>query len=493
MECVIALDQGSSTTRALAVDERGRVVAAARRPIRTFRPRPGIVEHDPLELAESSEAVLDAVLSKLPKKAAVLGLGLSAQRSTVVFWDAGTGEPVGRAPSWQDGRAAALLVPLQGRQQEVHERTGLYLTPFYSAPKIRFLLDSEPELKRRADAGTLRIGPVTTWLLWRLTRGGAFAVDPTMAQRMLLMDLGTMSWDDGLLSLFGVPREALPRIRSTTGEWAVLERGGRRFPVLATLGDQQAAAVGQGAGQAGSGVLNYGTGAFYLQHAGTQTLRVPGLLTTLALQRQNAAPEFFLEGTVHAAGTSYDWLKENLGLLKDVRKVDALCRESTERLWVLQSIGGLGAPRWDYRTPAAVLGLSARTRPADLVRGVTEALAFLVADIVGAVRKAGLEPVSLKASGGVSKIDYLMQFQADLLQKGIHRLHEGEATALGAAALAAEKAGAPWARKLADAGVDREFIPRMEPERARRLHAGWLAFVAGQQRLAEELRALGAL
>lgn len=493
MDCVIALDQGSSTTRALAVDERGRVVASARRPVRTFRPRPGVAEHDSFELAETAEQALDAVLAKLPRKAAVLGLGLSAQRSTVVFWDADTGEPVGRAPSWQDGRAAALLAPLQGRQREVHERTGLYLTPFYSAPKIRFLLDTDPELKRRADAGTLRIGPVSTWLLWRLTRGGVFATDPTMAQRMLLMDLGTMAWDEGLLALFGVPAGALPRIRPTTGEWAVLERGGRRFPVLAALGDQQAAAVGQGADKVGSGVLNYGTGAFYLQHAGTQTLRVPGLLTTLALQRQNAAPEFFLEGTVHAAGTSYDWLKHNLGLLKDVRKVDALCRESTERLWVLQSIGGLGAPRWDYRTPASVLGLSARTRPADLVRGMTEALAFLIADVVAAVRKAGLEPLSLKASGGVSRIDYLMQFQADLLQKPLHRLNEGEATALGAAALAAGTAGAPWARKLTSAGVDKEFVPRMDAAQAQRLHAGWLAFVANQQRLAEELRALGAL
>ncbi|MBI5242945.1 MAG: glycerol kinase [Elusimicrobia bacterium] len=493
MECVIALDQGSSSTRALAVDAQGRVAAMARRPVATFRPKPGFVEHDADEIARTAESALDAVLLRLPRKAALAGLGLSAQRSTVVFWDAQTGKPAARSPSWQDGRAAGLLEPMQGRQQEIHERTGLYLTPYYSAPKIRFLLESESALKRLADSGRLRIGPVTTYVLWRLTRGEVFAVDPTMAQRMLLLDLRTMSWDPELLALFGVPRESLPRIAPTTGEWAVLSRKGRKFPVLAAIGDQQAAAVGQGADQAGCGVLNYGTGAFYLQHAGTRILRVPGILTTIALQRQNAAPEFFLEGTVHAAGTSYAWLKENLGLLKDIRRVDALCRESKERVWVLQSIGGMGAPRWDYRTPAAWFGLSARTKPADIVRGATEALAFFIADIAASIKSAGLEPATLKASGGLARIDALLQFQADLLQKPIHRLRESEASAFGAAYLAAETAGLPWAKALLVAGVDKKFSPQMTEEQAKRLHAGWLAFVCAQQKLAEELRSLGAL
>jgi glycerol kinase len=491
MDCVIALDQGSSSTRALAIDERGRVAAMARRRVRTFRPKPGFVEHDAEELVRTAESALDEVLGKLPKKTAVAGLGLAAQRSTVVFWDAQTGKAAAPAVSWQDGRAAGLLAPMLDRRQEIHERTGLYLTPYYSAPKIRFMLDSEPGLKRLADAGRLRIGPVTTYLLWRLSRGEVFAADPTMAQRMLLLDLPTMSWDDGLLSLFGVPREALPKVRATTGEWAVLSRKGRRIPVLAALGDQQAAAAGQGADRLGCGVLNYGTGAFYLHHAGTRALRVPGLLTTIALQRQNAAPEFFLEGTVHAAGTSYAWLRDNFGLLKDVRKVDELCRKSKERVWALHAIGGLGAPRWDYKTPTVWLGLTERTTPADIVRGVTESLAFLVADIVAAVQSAGLEAGTLKASGGMARIDALLQFQADLLGKPIHRLLESEATAFGAAYLAAQQAGLPWAKALLGSGVDKEFSPKISAEQAAKLRAGWLAFVSAQQQLGAQMRELG--
>jgi len=491
MDCVIALDQGSSSTRALAVTERGRVAAMARRAVKTFRPRPGFVEHDAEQLARTAESALDEVLGRLSRKTSVAGLAIASQRSTVVFWDARTGKAAAPALSWQDGRAAGLLAPLLERRREIHERTGLYLTPYYSAPKIRFMLDSEPALKRLADAGRLRVGPVTTYLLWRLTRGEVFATDPTMAQRMLLLDLPTMNWDEALLALFGVPREALPKVRPTCGECAVLSRKGRKFPVLASIGDQQAAAAGQGADKAGCGVLNYGTGAFYLQHAGTRALRVPGLLTTIALQRRNAAPEFFLEGTVHAAGTAYSWLRDNFGLLKDVRKVDGLCRKSKERVWALHAIGGLGAPRWDYRTPTVWLGLSERTKPADIVRGVTESLAFLVCDIVAAVQGAGLEPATLKASGGMARIDALLQFQANLLRKPIHRLLESEATAFGAAYLAAQEAGRPWAGALLGSGADKEFSPLMSEEEASRLRAAWRVFVSAQQQLGAQMRELG--
>ncbi|MFA6029430.1 MAG: FGGY family carbohydrate kinase [Elusimicrobiota bacterium] len=493
MDHVLALDQGSSSTRVVAFDESGSSTALSQRPLRTLRPAPGFVEHDPEELARGAEEALDTVLTTFPAAAGVAALGLSAQRSTVVFWDARTGKAAGRAPSWQDGRAADMLVPLQDRQRETHERTGLYLTPYYSASKIRWMLDNDPDVRRLAEAGTLRIGPVTSWLLWRLSGGTVFAADPTTAQRTLLLDLRTMDWDPELLKLFGVPREFLPAVRPTTGELCVLERGGRRIPVLAALGDQQAAAVGQGASAEGAGVLNYGTGAFFLLHTGAKAHRVPGILTSVALQKKSGAPQFFLEGTVHAAGTAYEWLKRNFGLLSDVREADRLCRESTERIWSLQAIGGLGAPRWDYKTPTVLLGLSARTKPADVVRGATEAIAFLIADCVAAVRAAGLEPRTLNASGGVARNDYLLQFQADILQKPVSRLKEGEATALGAAYLAAEEAGLPWAGKLLESGVDREFKPRMSADDAKRLSQAWTLFVETQQKLGEDLRRLGVL
>lgn len=490
-QAVIALDQGSSSSRALAVDERGRVLARAQFPVKAFHPRPGFVEHDAEELARTTERALDAVLDRLPSRVEVLGLGLAAQRSTVVLWDAKTGRPAARAPSWMDGRAAALVAPLQERQKEVHERTGLYLTPYYSAPKIRWLLDHEPKARALAEEGRLRAGPVSTYLLWRLTRGAAFKSDPAMAQRTLLCGARTGAWDDAMLAMFNIPRAMLPDIVPTTGPWGELRRKRRRLPVLAVLGDQQAAALGQGGGEPGRGVLNYGTGAFFLLHTGESLPHVPGLLTSVAWQRPGRGMSYFLEGTVHAAGTSLQWLKRGLGVLKDVRSVDKACRRSTHRVWALPAIGGLGAPRWDYRTPAAFYGLASKTRSEDLVRGVVEAIAFLMADIVAAARAAGFSAEELRASGGLANIPYLLQFQSDLLGRPISRLAEGEATALGVASMAAEAAGAPWAFELRSGRADRAFKPAVERPDAERLLSGWRRFVESQQALARDLSGLG--
>ena len=292
MEYVIALDQGSSSSRALAIDSRGRVAAMAQVPVRTRYPGPGCVEHDALDLARTQERALDSVLRRLPKKASVAALGITAQRSTIVLWDSKTGKPCAPALSWQDGRAAPLVAPLLDRQRFVHERTGLYLTPYYSAPKIRWLLENAPQVRDLAGSGRLRVGPISTYLLWRLTGGEVFAVDPTMAQRMLLLDIRSMAWDEELIALFGIPRESLPAILPTVGRWGTVVRGGRRIPVYACVGDQQSAAVGQGAQDTGEGVLNYGTGAFFLLHTGERAHRVPGLLTSVALTREAALRPF---------------------------------------------------------------------------------------------------------------------------------------------------------------------------------------------------------
>jgi len=477
----------------LAFDARGKVLARAQRQVKMTFPKPGRVEQDPEALVRSLERSLDDVLGELSPGIEIVGVGLAAQRSTIILWDAKTGKPLMRALSWMDGRAAGVAAGHMSRQQEIHRRTGLYLLPYYSAPKIRWALDHNPRLRELAAKGRLRIGPVTTYVLWKLTKGEVFAVDPAMAQRMLLLNIETGEWDESLLELFGVPRAALPEVRPTTGPWAVIRRKGRSLPILAVMGDQQSAAYGQGGAVPGTGVLNYGTGAFFLLHTGTDLHHIPGILTSIAWQRGAAPRSYFLEGTVHAAGTSYDWLRENLGLLSDVRAVDAACRRSTHRLFALPTIGGLGAPRWDYDTPTALLGLELKSRPEDVVRGVTEALAFFIADIVDAIRKQGLEVRTLRASGGLARIRYLLEFQAGLLRLPIVRLREREATALGVASMAAREAGAAWADNLRGGGRDREFKPALKAEEARRLLAGWRLFAAGQQKIAAELRGLGLL
>lgn len=492
-EVLIALDQGSGSSRALAFDVRGRILARAQVAIKTFYPRPGWVEHDAEDIRRSQERALDRVLAAIPSSARILGLGLACQRSTIAAWDSRSGRPLCRVLSWQDGRAGGLLKGLSADPHRVHEMTGLYLNPYYSAPKLRWMLENEPKVRRAAEAGTLRVGPMASYLLWRWTRGEVFAADPSLGQRTLLMNVRSLDWDSELLAQFGVPSAALPKILPSSGFWGSIHRSGRKLPVLAVLGDQQSAALGLGADVPGAGVLNHGTGAFFLLNTGEQDRRVPGLLTSVAWQRPGLPGHYFQEGTVHAAGTSFSWLKDNLGLLKNEKEVDAACRRSTQRVLALVAIGGLGAPRWDYSTFTTFLGLNSKTRPDDLVRAATESIGFMIGDIVASMRGAGLVVDSILAAGGLSRIDALIQFEADLLQTPIQRTKESEATALGVARLAAEQAGLSWAFRLSAKSLDRVFKPRIPKEDADRLAAGWRIFVENQQKASSELRRLGVL
>ena len=483
---IVALDQGSSSSRALAFDAAGDVVARVQAPVRTYSPRPGWVEHDAEELCESQERALDRLLARLPRRGKVQALAFACQRSTVVLWDARTGKAICRVPSWQDARAAESVAPMHARQAEIHAKTGLYLTPYYSAPKIRFLMQSEPRARVLLKEGRLRIGPVSSYLLWRWSGGRIFACDPSMAQRTLLFNLQSGGWDESLLDAFGIARRCLPEILPSAGNWGSLSRQGRELPVRACLGDQQAAAYGMGS-RPGVGVLNYGTGAFVLLNVGTNAARVPGLLTSVAWREPAAAvPQYLLEGTVHSAGSSLEWLRR-LGLLKDVRGADAACSQSKRRIWALAAIGGLGAPRWDYRTPSAYFGLDAQSEPADLVRATIESVAFLVSDIVSAMREAGHEMREARVSGGLSELRYLMRFQADLLGLPLRAVAEKEATALGAAALAGREIGWNW-KRAERAFFRREYTPGISGDEAARLRSRWRCFVQALQNLSAQLQ-----
>ncbi|MBI3550663.1 MAG: glycerol kinase [Elusimicrobia bacterium] len=492
-EAIIALDQGSSSSRALVIGPGGKVGARAQHPIKTYNPQPGWFEHDAEEIWRTIDRSLDEALAALPKSTRVLCAGLTTQRSTFVLWDSKTGKSLCRAPSWQDGRAGEVVESVRDRQLEIHERTGLYLTPYYSAPKLRWLIDRHPAVKKALDAGRLRAGPVGTYLLYRLTRGEVFAADPSLAQRMMLFNIRSLDWDERALETFGVPREILPSIRASADHYGEIERRGRKIPVTALLGDQQAASLGLGGEEAGSGVLNYGTGAFFLLNTGQEQHRIPGLLTSVAWQRHGQRCQYFQEGTVHAAGSSFQWLQDSLGVLSGLGKIDATCRRSKQRILALNAVGGLGAPRWDYTTFTTFLGMNSRTCPEDFVRAVAEGVAFLISDIVFAARRAGLSVKSTRASGGLSRVDYLMQFQADILQSDIIQVKEAEATALGIASLAAEEAGAHWAAGLRADGGGKTFSPKMPAEQSAKLSEGWRLFVESQQKLSAELRRLGVL
>lgn len=485
-DLLLALDQGSSSSRAVLFDLKGKVVALAQRPVRTKRPKAGWAEHDALELARTLESALDAVLSGLGPKDNVLGAGLAVQRSTVVFCDKRTFKPAAPAPSWMDGRAAEFVAALQERQGEIHGLSGLYATPYYSAPKIRWFLDRDAKVRALADAGNLLCAPVSTFLAARLTDGAVVAADPTCAQRTLLMNLDKAAWDDGLLALFGLSAELLPSIRPSAGDWGVIARKGRKIPLLAAVGDQQSAAIGLGASSEGRAVANYGTGAFLLRHTGQTPERAPGLLASSAATF-GGVRGYYLEGTVHAAGTSFEWLRDNLGLMKDAKAIDAAFAKSKRRVLMLPAIGGLGAPRWDYKTKTAFFGLDSQTTNHDLVRATAEGLCLLLADAAAVMTAAGSPVTRARVAGGLSRSDAMMSFQADALGATLERRKEVEATALGAAILAAKAAGVPAAEELADAKVEKTFAPKSDESAREKRRAEWTAFVQATQRLSREI------
>lgn len=479
MPGIVSLDQGSSSSRALWVDGKGRIRQRAQFPLGTRYPAAGFVEHEAEEIWNSQKRALEQVLSKgrTPDS-----LAIATQRSTVLFWDARTGRPAAPAMSWQDGRAQEDIRPIQFQrdlQEWVHARTGLVLTPYYSAPKIAWALRHLKRVRQLADSGQLRIGPVGTYLVWKLTGGEVFAVDPTLAQRTLLFDIDRQTWDLDLVKRFGVPLKALPRILPSQADWGEARLNGQRIPIRAVMGDQQAAAFGLGVAREGEGAINYGTGAFLMLHTGARRARIPGILNSVALQDSEGRSTYLAEGTVHAVDTCFKWLKTNLGLLKDLREVDRLWKRSKRRVWCLPAIGGLGAPRWDYQTPTSFFGLDSQTRQEDLVRAVGEGIAFLLADIAHSVKEAGFVFKGIRASGGLSRLRQLVQFQADLLQIPIRLIHEKEATALGAASLAGLRFPS---QKTGDL-----VRPRMKANDAKALHAAWQAFVHGTQQLASRL------
>jgi glycerol kinase len=480
-ECVVALDQGSSSSRALMIDGKGKVLRRAQFPLRMLRPKPGWIEHDPRAIWATQRRALESLIeaAKRPPSA----LAIACQRSTMIFWDAKTGQAVGPAMSWQDGRAASFAAALGDLAERTHAKTGLYLTPYYSAPKIAWAFANLPEVRRVLDAGRLRVGPVGTFLVWKLTGGEVFACDPTLAQRTLLFDIEKLDWDEELLRTFGVPREALPEIRPSRADWGEWRFKSLRVPIRAVVGDQQAAALGLGAGREGEAALNYGTGAFLILNTGKRRPKIPGILSSVTCA-EDGSLAYAAEGTVHAAATSFDWLRENLGLLKDTVEADKLWSRSASngrRVWCLPAIGGLGAPYWDYKTRTAFFGLDSQTRREDLVRAVGEGLAFLVADIARSIRGAGFELRGASASGGLSRMKALVQFQADLLGVPIGLSREHEVTALGAARLAGLPLSAPKTAAT--------LPPKLSALDSFKLQEQWKKLVGSLKTLSEDIPA----
>jgi glycerol kinase len=488
MPYVLALDQGTTSSRALVFDAAGRVAALAQREFGQSFPRPGWVEHDPEEIWESQLAVARLALAQLPPGAEseVLALGITNQRETTLVWERATGRPVFPAIVWQDRRTAERCAELKARGLEplVRARTGLVLDPYFSGTKLGWILDEVPDARARAEAGELAFGTVDSWLLWKLTGGALHATDPSNASRTLLFDLARGDWDDELLGLFGVPRAMLPAIVPSSGVIGETAPGlfGRPIPIAGVAGDQQAALFGQVCVRPGMAKCTYGTGSFLLLNTGDRpTPSAHGLLTTAAW-RIGDRTDYALEGSVFIAGALVQWLRDGLGVIRSAAEVEALAASVPDAggVVLVPAFAGLGAPHWDPRARGTILGLTRGTTAAHLARAALEAIAFQAVEVLRAMEAdAGVALGELRVDGGAAANNLLLQIQADLLGTPVVRPRMLETTALGAAYLAGLAVGVwPDTEEIAaHAEVDRIFRPEMPRVQAEARLARWLQAV----------------
>jgi glycerol kinase len=475
---LLAIDQGTTSTRAVVCDSAGQVLASAGRELTQHYPRPGWVEHDAEEIwAGVREVVPRALESAGVEPGSLAVIGLTNQRETTLLWERDTGRPVGRAIVWQDRRTADFCRQRQGDEAWVRERTGLVLDPYFSATKLHWMLQ-DSEVRRRAEAGQLACGTIDSFLLWRLTAGRLHATDRTNASRTLLFNLHSASWDDELCRYFGVPRALLPEVKASADDYgttAGLDFLPAGLPIGGVAGDQQAALFGQCAFAPGEAKCTYGTGAFFLQHLGSRPiLSAHRLLTTVAASPPGPV-QYALEGSVFVAGAAVQWLRDGLRLFERASAIEELAERSDPEQPVLFVPGfvGLGAPHWVPEARGVLFGLTRGTTAADLGRATLEGVAFQVADLIeAAARDAGTHLSALRVDGGMARNAWFLQCQADVLDLPVLPSPHAEATALGAAYLAGLHAGV-WPdldalRRLSS--QTRQFAPRLdEAERRRRL------------------------
>ncbi|MBE2179199.1 MAG: glycerol kinase GlpK [Chthoniobacterales bacterium] len=450
MKYLLALDQGTTSSRAIVYDGRCRPVATAQQEFHQHFPQPGWVEHDAGEIWKSVRATAREAVSSAGITAADLaGIGITNQRETIVVWDRRTGHPIAPAIVWQDRRTADHMTALREAGQEalVQNRTGLLLDPYFSASKLHWLLRAVPGARQRATAGELAAGTIDSWLIWNLTGGREHVTDVTNASRTMLMDIRSGGWDDELLALFDIPKAILPRIAPSSGDFGTCDPAllGTAVPIHGVAGDQQAALFGQLCTDPGLVKCTYGTGCFMLLFTGPDA--VPSrsrLLTTVAWQIGNAPMQYALEGSVFVGGAAIQWLRDGLGIIKSAPEVNDLAARVPDSggVVIVPAFAGLGAPWWDPSARGSLFGITRGTTGAHIARATLESIAWEVADVLGAMQKdSGRRITALRVDGGASASDLLMQMQADALGVRIERPRNVETTALGAAMMAGLGAG----------------------------------------------------
>ena len=480
---ILAIDEGTTSTRAIIYDHQGRQVASAAREFPQYFPEPGWVEHKAEEIWNAVQiTVSTALINSAIRPDQIAGIGISNQRETTVIWDKATGRPIYNAVVWQSRQSTALAEQLkrEGYGEMIRKKTGLIIDPYFSATKIRWILDRVPGAQERAEKGELLFGTIDTWLAWKLTNGAVHVTDSTNASRTMLFNIHDLDWDQDILDLLKIPRVMLPEVKSNSevyGETNPYQFFGGRVPISGMAGDQQAALFGQLALKPGMVKNTYGTGSFIVMNTGSERAESNNLLTTVGYVL-NGQVTYALEGSVFVSGSAIQWLRDSMKLIKNVpdSEAAALASKDENEVYVVPAFTGLGAPYWDAEARGAVFGITRGTSDKDLVKATLQSLAYQTRDVVDTMQKdAGIKIPALRVDGGASNNAYLLQFQADLLGVKIERAKDLETTGLGVAFLAGLAVGY-WddlagLQKIAQIGA--AFEPKMGQAESDRLYAGW--------------------
>ena len=475
MSFILALDQGTTSSRAILFDQQGNIHGVAQREFQQLYPQAGWVEHDPLEIWASQKAVMEEVTATSTEKPHAIGI--TNQRETTVVWDRATGAPVYNAIVWQDRRTAGFCDQLKrdGHATIIQSKTGLVIDAYFSGSKVTWILDNVPGARDRAGRGELAFGTVDSWLVWQLTNGKVHVTDPSNASRTMLFNIHTGSWDADLLTLFRIPASMLPEVKSSSEVYGETSKG---IPIAGIAGDQQAALFGQMCLTPGMSKNTYGTGCFLLQQTGAHATESKNKLLTTIAWKINGKTEYALEGSVFIGGAVVQWLRDGLGIIQSAAEIEGLARSVPDNggVYLVPAFAGLGTPHWDQYARGTMVGLTRGTTKAHIARAALEGIAFQVADLLAAMRAdAGIPLTELRVDGGASLNNLLMQIQADLLGVPVVRPKVSETTALGAAYLAGLATGfwSSTAEIATQWQVDQRYETQMNREQANAMQHQW--------------------
>ena len=483
MKYILALDQGTTSSRAIVFDKQGRVCGKAQQEFKQIYPKPGWVEHDPHDIYGSQVGVISEALIRAGVSVdSIAAIGITNQRETTFVWERATGRPVYNAIVWQCRRTADYCEKLKrdGLADMIYQKTGLVLDAYFSATKLKWILDNVDGARERAEKGELLFGTVDTYLMWQLSKGKIFATDYTNASRTMLFNIHTLKWDDDLLQLFDIPRGMLPEVYPSGHNFGLTDDAfiGREIPICSVVGDQQAALFGHLAVNSGDVKNTYGTGCFLLMNTGDKAvLSTNGLVTTLAAGITDK-PQYVLEGSVFIGGAINQWLRDEMRMIKSAKETEnyAVRVPSTDGVYVVPGFAGLGAPYWDADARGTIVGITRGTQKEHFIRACLESIDYQVYDLVAAMqRDADVKITNLNVDGGASANNFLMQFQADILDANVVRPMVTETTALGASYLAGLTIG--YWKDIDDirsnVEVDKVFVPHMDEHTRRDLIEGW--------------------